>query len=134
MRHFWRISSAISPSRSRSVRLCAKNARSVTSGRGRPRTHDPDEPRRFDCRDGKKQVSAFVTKAQWRTLRNVATKTERSHSDLIAEALDDLAEKYGEQAQEPGGQKSSPRGPAPERYGLTNVGRKYLILIVAKVR
>jgi hypothetical protein len=83
--------------------------------RGRPRTHDPDEPRRFNYRDGKKQVSAFVTKAQWRTLRNVATKTERSHTDLIAEALDDLAEKYGEQAQEPGGKKSPPRGPAPER-------------------
>jgi DNA invertase Pin-like site-specific DNA recombinase len=33
MRHFWRISSAIAPSRSRSVRLCAKKkARSVTSG------------------------------------------------------------------------------------------------------
>jgi len=46
-------------------------------------------------------------------LRNVATKTERSHTDLIAEALDDLAEKYGEQAQEPGGKKSSPRGPRP---------------------
>jgi hypothetical protein len=34
---------------------------------------------------------------------------------FIAEALDDLAEKYGEQAQEPGVKKSSPRGPAPER-------------------
>jgi hypothetical protein len=32
-RHFWPISSAIAPSRSRSVRLCYKNARSVTSGR-----------------------------------------------------------------------------------------------------
>src|ERR1700730_19334395 len=32
MRDFWRISLAIPPSRSRSVRLCYKNARSVTSG------------------------------------------------------------------------------------------------------
>jgi hypothetical protein len=32
MRHFRRISSAIASSRSRSVRLCYKNARSVTSG------------------------------------------------------------------------------------------------------
>jgi hypothetical protein len=32
MRHFWRISLAIAPSRSRSVSLCYKNARSVTSG------------------------------------------------------------------------------------------------------
>jgi hypothetical protein len=30
--HFWRISSPIALSRSRSVRLCYKNARSVTSG------------------------------------------------------------------------------------------------------
>ena len=30
---FWRISSATAPSCSRSVRLCYKNARSVTSGR-----------------------------------------------------------------------------------------------------
>jgi hypothetical protein len=36
MHDFWRISLAIPPSRSRSVRLCYKNARSVTSGlRGR---------------------------------------------------------------------------------------------------
>jgi hypothetical protein len=33
MHRFWRISSAIAPSRSRSVRLCYTNARSVTSGR-----------------------------------------------------------------------------------------------------
>jgi hypothetical protein len=32
MRHFWRISWAVASSRSRSVRLCYKNARSVTSG------------------------------------------------------------------------------------------------------
>jgi hypothetical protein len=32
MRHFWRISSPIALSRSRSVRLCYKSVRSVTSG------------------------------------------------------------------------------------------------------
>lgn len=83
--------------------------------RGRPRTHDPDEPRRFDYRDGKKQVSAFVTIEKWRALRNVATKTVRSHTDLLNEAVDDLVVKYGEQPQEPGEKKTSRRGPAPER-------------------
>jgi hypothetical protein len=45
---------------------------------------------------GMKQVSAVVTVEKWRTLRNVATKTERSQTDLIAEAIDDLAMKYAE--------------------------------------
>jgi hypothetical protein len=81
--------------------------------RGRPRTHDPGEPRRFDYRDGKKQVSAFVTLEKWRSLRNVATKTERSHTDLINEALDDLAEKYREQPTEPSGKKTSRRDRSP---------------------
>jgi hypothetical protein len=47
-------------------------------------------------REGKKQVSAFVTVEKWRKLRNIATNTERTHTDLIAEAIDDLAAKYGE--------------------------------------
>jgi hypothetical protein len=38
---------------------------------------------------GKKQVSAYVTVEKWRKLRNVATNTERTHTDLIAEAIDD---------------------------------------------
>jgi hypothetical protein len=48
-------------------------------------------------RQGKKQVSAFVTLEKWRALRNVATKTARNQTELITEALDDLAAKYGEQ-------------------------------------
>jgi hypothetical protein len=43
-----------------------------------------------------KQVSAVVTVEQWRTLRNVAAKTERTQTDLIIEAIDDLAKKYAE--------------------------------------
>jgi hypothetical protein len=82
--------------------------------RGRPRTHDPGEPRRFDYRDGKKQVSAFVTLEKWRTLRNVATKTERSQTDLLTEAIDDLAVKYGEQPHPPTGKKTSRRGPSAD--------------------
>jgi hypothetical protein len=49
MRHFWRIPSAIAPSRSRSIRVCAKNARSVTSGQLQlpgDRDHRPSEERR----------------------------------------------------------------------------------------
>jgi len=40
-----------------------------------------------------------VTVEKWRTLRNIATRTARTHTDLITEALDDLAAKYGEQPQ-----------------------------------
>ena len=57
-------------------------------------------------RQRKKQVSAFVTLEQWRTLRNIATNTERTHTELIAEAIDDLATKYAEpQAPKTGGRK-----------------------------
>ena len=47
MRHFGRISSAIGPSRSRSVRLCYKNACSVTSGRLRHRHRHLTAARQF---------------------------------------------------------------------------------------
>ena len=39
-------------------------------------------------REGKKQVSAFVTLDRWRKLRNIATKTTRTQTDLITEAID----------------------------------------------
>ena len=64
-------------------------------------------------REEKKQIGAFVTKEQWRKLRNVATKTERSQTALIIEAIDDLAVKYGEQPQEPTGKKTSRRERSP---------------------
>jgi hypothetical protein len=60
-------------------------------------------------REEKKQVSAFVTLDRWRKLRNVATKTTRTQTDLITEAIDDLAAKYGAQPREPSGRKSSHR-------------------------
>jgi hypothetical protein len=45
-------------------------------------------------------------------LRNVATKTERSQTDLITEALDDLAAKYGERPKEPTDRRTSRRDPS----------------------
>jgi hypothetical protein len=88
----------------------------VMPQRGRPPTHDPGEPpRRYAWREGKKTVSAPVTLEQWRTLRNVATKTDRSHTDLIIEALDDLAVKYGEQPQPPTGNGVARAMPRPAR-------------------
>jgi hypothetical protein len=47
-----------------------------------------------------------VTIEKWRALRNVATKTDRSHTDLIAEAIDDLAPKYGEPPEPPKGKRA----------------------------
>ncbi len=44
-----------------------------------------------------------MTVEKWRKLRNIATNTERTAGDLIAEAIDDLAAKYAEQPQEPKG-------------------------------
>jgi hypothetical protein len=64
-------------------------------------------------REGKKQVSAFVTLDHWRKLRNVATKTARTQTDLITEAIADLAVKYGEQPQQPTGRKTKRREPTP---------------------
>lgn len=54
-------------------------------------------------REGKKQVSAFVTIEKWRSLRNIATKTERTQTDLLTEAIDDLARKYAEPVAPKGG-------------------------------
>ena len=58
-------------------------------------------------REGKKQVSAFVTLDRWRRLRNVATKTARTQTDLLTEAIDDLAAKYGEQPKQPAGGRTT---------------------------
>jgi hypothetical protein len=52
-------------------------------------------------REGKKQVSAFVTVEKWKTLRHLVTDTQRTANDLIDEAIDLLAEKYREPPQEP---------------------------------
>ena len=54
-------------------------------------------------RIGKKTVSATVTVEQWKKLRHVATETQRPASDLISEAIDDLAKKYGEEPKLPTG-------------------------------
>jgi hypothetical protein len=43
----------------------------------------------------------------------IATKTERSQTDLLTEAIDDLAVKYGEQPKEPTGKKTSRHDPSP---------------------
>jgi hypothetical protein len=45
-------------------------------------------------REGKKQVSAFVSVEQWKTLRHIVTDTQRTANDLIDEAITLLAEKY----------------------------------------
>jgi hypothetical protein len=37
------------------------------------------------------------SKQKWRALRNVATKTTRTQTDLLTKAIDDLAAKYGKQ-------------------------------------
>lgn len=52
-------------------------------------------------RQGKKSVQAFVTVEQWKKLRHIVTETQRDGSSLISEAIDMLAEKYGEQPKEP---------------------------------
>jgi hypothetical protein len=49
---------------------------------------------------------------KWRALRNLATKTDRKQTDLINEALDDLAVKYGEQPQQPKSKNPTRRGPS----------------------
>jgi hypothetical protein len=64
-------------------------------------------------RQGKKIVQATVTVEKWKTLRHIVTETERPASDLIAEAIDDLAAKYGEQPEEPKAKARKQRGPSP---------------------
>jgi hypothetical protein len=64
-------------------------------------------------REGKKQVAAFVTVAKWKTLRHIVTETERTADNLIDEAIDMLAEKYGEQPKQPTGKKTSRRDRSP---------------------
>jgi hypothetical protein len=81
--------------------------------RGRPRTRAAGEPRRYGYREGKKTVSATVTVEKWKTLRHLVTETERTANDLITEAIDDLAAKYGEQPKHPTGKKTSGRKPSP---------------------
>lgn len=63
-------------------------------------------------REGKKQVSAFVTVEKWKTLRHIVTETERTANDLIGEAIDLLAEKYG-QPKEPKAKGRKRGGPSP---------------------
>jgi hypothetical protein len=77
--------------------------------RGRPRTRAPGEPRPDAYREGKKTVQAVVTVEKWKTLRRVVTETERTANDLLGEAIDMLAEKYGEQPQPPTGKRTSRR-------------------------
>jgi hypothetical protein len=49
-------------------------------------------------RQGKKTVQATVTVEKWKILRHIVTDTERTASDLMSEAIDLLAVKYGEPA------------------------------------
>jgi hypothetical protein len=42
-------------------------------------------------------------------LRHLVTETQRTANDLIGEAVDMLAEKYGERPQQPTGKKTSRR-------------------------
>jgi len=60
-------------------------------------------------RIGKKTVQAFVTVEKWKQLRHIVTETQRTGDSLISEAIDMLADKYGEQPKEPGGSKKSHR-------------------------
>lgn len=72
----------------------------------------PDDAR--PDRAGKKMVGAWVTKEKWKTLRHIVTETERTAGDLIAEAIDDLAAKYGEeQPKEPKAKGRKRREPSP---------------------
>jgi hypothetical protein len=64
-------------------------------------------------RQGKKQVSAFVTVEKWKKLRHVVTETERTANDLLSEAIDMLAEKYGTGPIQPTGRKTKRREPSP---------------------
>jgi hypothetical protein len=64
-------------------------------------------------REGKKQVSAFVSVEQWKTLRHIVTDTQRTANELIDEAITLLAEKYREQPQQPTGKKISRRDRSP---------------------
>lgn len=75
--------------------------------------HPPDEPRHYPDREGKKQVSAFVTVEKWRTLRNVATNTQRTATDLLTEAIDVLAEKYADRP--PADRPPADRPPRPRQ-------------------
>jgi hypothetical protein len=61
-------------------------------------------------RQGKKTAQAFVTVEKWKKLRHIVTETQRTADNLIDEAIDMLAEKYGEQPQQPTGKKTSRRG------------------------
>jgi Ribbon-helix-helix domain len=45
---------------------------------------------------GKKTVQATVTVEKWRKLRHLVTETQRPASVLLDEAIDLLAEKYGQ--------------------------------------
>jgi hypothetical protein len=63
---------------------------------------------------GKKTVSATVTIEQWKKLRHVVTETQRPASDLISEAIDDLARKYGEHPKEAAGKTTSRRRPSAD--------------------
>jgi hypothetical protein len=64
-------------------------------------------------RQGKKLVGGWVTVEKWKTLRHLVTETERTANDLISEAIDDLAQKYGEQEQKPTTPKKRRRGAEP---------------------
>jgi|SRR6266850_4378113 hypothetical protein len=83
-----------------------RGKRAAMAQRGRPRTRGPGEPRQHAYREGKKTVSAPVTIEKWKKLRHVVTETQRPATDLINEAIDMLAEKYGEQPPQPTGRKT----------------------------
>jgi hypothetical protein len=59
-------------------------------------------------REGKKQVSAFVTVEKWKTLRHMVTDTQRTANDLLDEAIDMLAAKYGERPKSPKRKRGDP--------------------------
>lgn len=81
--------------------------------RGRPRSRQEGEPRQHAYREGKKTISAPVTLEKWKTLRHVVTETQRTATDLISEAIDMLAEKYGEQPKQPTARKTTRRDRSP---------------------
>jgi hypothetical protein len=60
-------------------------------------------------RANKKLVGGWVTVEKWKKFRHLVTDRQSTTSDLIAEAVDLLGEKYSEQPQEPGRKKTSRR-------------------------
>jgi hypothetical protein len=59
-------------------------------------------------REGKKGVLTYVSLEEWKTLRHLATETERSADDLMREALTLLIDKHHPQTQPTRNGKKTP--------------------------